>query len=62
MGYSRKREGRDGKNRYTAYYRDLKGRERSAGTYGTKRKPTEAGSARKRSLPREDSATRHVAG
>jgi integrase len=35
MGFSRKRTGRDGKPRYTAYYVDLKGQERSAGTYGT---------------------------
>jgi integrase len=33
MGYSRKRLGRDGKPRYTAYYQDVKGRERSAGTF-----------------------------
>jgi integrase len=33
VGFSRKRAGRDGKPRYTAYYRDLKGRERSAGTF-----------------------------
>ena len=35
MGFSRKRAGRDGKPRYTAYYRDLKDRERSAGTYSS---------------------------
>ncbi len=33
MGYSRLRPGRDGKPRYTAYYWDIRGRERSAGTY-----------------------------
>ncbi len=33
LGYSRKRTGRDGKPRYTAYYQDLKGSERSAGTF-----------------------------
>jgi integrase len=33
LGFSRKRVGRDGKPRYTAYYLDLKGSERSAGTY-----------------------------
>jgi hypothetical protein len=33
LGYSRKRIGRDGKPRYTAYYQDLKGSERSAGTF-----------------------------
>jgi integrase len=35
VGFSRKRPGRDGKPRYTAYYRDLKDRERSAGTYSS---------------------------
>jgi len=35
MGFSRKRTGRDGKPRYTAYYKDLKDRERSAGTYSS---------------------------
>jgi len=33
LGFSRRRAGRDGKPRYTAYYLDLKGRERSAGTF-----------------------------
>ncbi len=33
MGYSRKRTGRAGKARYTAYYLDLRGEERSAGTF-----------------------------
>jgi integrase len=37
MGFSRKRVGRDGKPRYTAYYVDVKGRERSAGTFASKR-------------------------
>ncbi|MDN5855789.1 MAG: tyrosine-type recombinase/integrase [Actinomycetia bacterium] len=37
MGHSRKRTGQDGKPRYTAYYWDLKGRERSAGTFSTKK-------------------------
>lgn len=37
MGYLRKRAGRDGRLRYTAYYWDIKGRERSAGTFGSKR-------------------------
>ena len=37
MGYLRKRAGRDGKLRYTAYYWDIKGRERSAGTFGSKK-------------------------
>ncbi len=37
MGWSRKRVGKDGRKRYTAYYIDLKGCERSAGTYRTKK-------------------------
>jgi integrase len=37
MGYSRIRTGRDGKPRYTAYYWDIRGRERSAGTFGNKK-------------------------
>ena len=37
MGFSRKRAGKDGRPRYTAYYRDLKDRECSAGTFGSKR-------------------------
>lgn len=38
MGFSRKRIGRDGKPRYTAYYKDVKGRERSAGTFASKKR------------------------
>lgn len=38
MGFSRKRPGKDGRPRYTAYYVDAKGRERSAGTFSTKKK------------------------
>ena len=37
MGYSRKRVGRDGRPRYTAYYWDAKDRERSAGTLPNKK-------------------------
>jgi integrase len=37
MGHSRKRLGRDGKPRYTAYYEDLRGIRHSAGTFGTRR-------------------------
>ena len=33
MGFSRKRVGKDGQPRYTAYYRDIKDRECSAGTF-----------------------------
>lgn len=37
VGYLRKRAGRNGKLRYTAYYWDIKGCERSAGTFGSKK-------------------------
>lgn len=37
MGYSRVRVGRDGKPRFTAYYWDIRGRERSAGTFSSKK-------------------------
>ena len=33
MGFSRRRRGKDGGPRYTAYFRDLRGREVSAGTF-----------------------------
>ena len=36
MGFSRRRPGKDGRPRYTAYYRDLRGREVSAGTFARK--------------------------
>lgn len=42
MGFARKRAGRDGKPRYTAYYLDIRGQERSAGTFGTKKDANEA--------------------
>src|SRR5579859_7896261 len=37
MGYSQKRVGRDGKPRYTAVYRDLRGERHSAGTFSSKK-------------------------
>jgi len=37
VGFSRERAGKDGKPRYVALYRDLKGRQRSAGTFATVR-------------------------
>jgi len=37
VGQSRKRVGADGKTRYTAYYDDLRGRRRSAGTYPSRK-------------------------
>ena len=42
MGWSRERIGSDGKVRYAALYRDLKGRQRSAGTFGTERQADRA--------------------
>jgi len=42
MGFSRKRIGRDGKPRYTAYYLDIRGRERSAGTFPNKKDGNDA--------------------
>jgi len=42
VGYSRERTGKDGKPRYTAYYIDIRGKERSAGTYGDKKKANRA--------------------
>ena len=43
MGFSRKRIGRDGKPRYTAYYLDIRGQERSAGTFSSKKDANDAG-------------------
>ncbi|WP_084010560.1 site-specific integrase [Pseudofrankia sp. DC12] len=42
MAYARKRIGKDGKPRYTGCYLDLQGRERSAGTFGEKRRAERA--------------------
>jgi len=42
MGFSRKRIGRDGKPRYTAYYLDIRGQERSAGTFSNKKDANDA--------------------
>ena len=42
MGFSRARAGRDGRLRYTALYRDLSGRIRSAGSYPTRREADRA--------------------
>ncbi|MEY9214407.1 hypothetical protein NI17_019960 [Thermobifida halotolerans] len=42
MGFSRKRIGRNGELRYTAYYTDIKRRERSAGTFSTKKEADRA--------------------
>lgn len=44
MGFARKREDQDGRTRYTAVYRDLRGRIRSAGTFPAGDKPTGRGS------------------
>jgi integrase len=42
MGYAKKRIGRNGKPRYTAVYVDLRGSERSAGTFGSERAANKA--------------------
>lgn len=42
MGFSRKRIGSDGKPRYTAYYLDIRGHERSAGTFSSKKDANDA--------------------
>ena len=42
MGQSRKRIGHDGKPRYTAYYDDVTGRRRSAGTFASRREAERA--------------------
>src|SRR5260221_693449 len=42
MGFSRKRAGKDGKSRYTAYYLDIRGQERSAGTFSNKKEANDA--------------------
>ena len=42
MGFSRKRTGLDGKPRYTAYYLDIRGQERSAGTFSNKKDANDA--------------------
>ncbi|GAA3397524.1 hypothetical protein GCM10020369_78060 [Cryptosporangium minutisporangium] len=42
MGYSRKRLTGKGKARYTAYYWDIKGNERSAGTFGSEKEADKA--------------------
>src|ERR1700740_490574 len=42
MGFSRKGAGRNGKPRYTAYYLDLRGQERSAGTFSNKKDADDA--------------------
>ncbi len=42
MGFSRRRPGRDGRPRYTAYYLDIRDRERSAGTFAHKKDADDA--------------------
>jgi integrase len=42
VGFSRERPGKDGKTRYAAIYRDIKGRQRSAGTFATERQADKA--------------------
>jgi integrase len=42
MGHSRPRTGTDGKTRYTAYYVDIKGKEKSAGTFSNRKESDKA--------------------
>jgi hypothetical protein len=42
MGYAKRRTGKDGKPRYTAAYFDLRGSERSAGTFSSERAANQA--------------------
>ena len=42
MGFLKKRMGKDGKPRYTAVYVDLRGSERSAGTYSSEKEANRA--------------------
>ncbi|TDE33643.1 site-specific integrase [Actinomadura sp. 6K520] len=42
MGQTRKRLGKDGKPRYTAYYDDIRGQRRSAGTFASKKEADKA--------------------
>ena len=42
MGYAKKRTGKDGKPRYTAVYLDLRGSERSAGTFSSEKAANQA--------------------
>jgi site-specific recombinase XerD len=42
VGRVKERKGRDGRTRYTACYLDIRGRERSAGTYGNKKQAERA--------------------
>jgi integrase len=42
VGFSRERPGKDGKTRYAAIYRDIKGRQRSVGTFATERQADKA--------------------
>jgi integrase len=42
VGFSRERKGADGKTRYVALYRDLRGKQRSAGTFPTEKKADKA--------------------
>jgi integrase len=50
MGFSRRRRGRDGRFRYTAYYVDARQRQRSAGTFGTRKDADRAWQAVEASL------------
>jgi hypothetical protein len=42
MGFTRVRQGRGGGVRYVTHYHDLKGRQRSAGTFSTRKEADRA--------------------
>ena len=42
MGFTRVRQGSGGRVRYVAHYHDLKGRQRSAGTFSTRKEADRA--------------------
>ena len=62
MGFSRKRTGRDGKARYTARYLDIRGQERSAGTFSSKKDAATPGRTPKPGSGRAGKATPAAAG
>jgi hypothetical protein len=62
MGYTQKRSGRNGKPRYTAVYRNLRGERRSAGTYSSLKDSDKAWQKAELGSPRDVSATLVVGG
>src|ERR1700680_3428853 len=58
VGSTRERIGTDGSVRFTGRYRDLKGHQRSAGTFTPGGRPTAPGSGRSRRSPWASQGTR----